>query len=183
MSFFQNEWQRIITKVQRQLVERKTIGSKLDFKNPWILIATWFGSGVMLPASGTWGTIATLPFVIPIWIFSGKVGLIAFLVLVFILGMKASAVFEKETNTHDSGLIVVDEVIGFTIALLVVPFDSMWIFIAFLGFRSFDTIKPWPISWVDKNTKGAWGVIADDIAAGIATAIVLIGLQYAHFPR
>lgn len=180
MSFIQSEIDRIVTKVKRQLVERKTIGAHLDFKNPWILIATWFGSGAFLPASGTWGTIATLPFVIPIWLFAGKVGVVAFLVLVFILGMKASKVFEEETKTHDSGLIVVDEVIGFTIALLVIPFDATWIAIAFVLFRAFDTLKPWPISWIDNNTEGAWGVIADDIAAGIAAALVLTGLQYAH---
>ena len=179
MSYIQSEIDRIVSKVKQQLIDRQTIGAHLNFKNPWILIATWFGSGVFLPASGTWGTIATLPFAIPIWLFAGKMGLAAFLVLVFILGMKASSVFEKETNTHDSGLIVVDEVIGFTIALLVIPFDAVWITIAFFAFRGFDTVKPWPISWVDIHTKGAWGVIADDIAAGIATALLLLGLQYA----
>ena len=180
MSYIQTEIDRIVNKVKRQLVERKTIGAHLNFKNPWILIATWFGSGVFLPASGTWGTLATLPFAIPIWLFSGKIGLIAFLIIVFIMGMKASAVFEKETDSHDSGLIVVDEVIGFTIALLVIPFSAVWIAIAFILFRAFDTLKPWPISWIDVHTDGAWGVIADDIAAGVAAALVLIGLQYAH---
>lgn len=180
MSYLQTEIDRIVNKVKRQLLERKTIGAHLNFKNPWILIATWFGSGVFLPASGTWGTLATLPFVIPIWLFGGKIGVAAFLIIVFILGMKASKVFEKETDTHDSGLIVVDEVIGFTIALLVIPFDATWIAIAFFLFRGFDTLKPWPISWIDVHTDGAWGVIADDIAAGAATALVLIGLQYAH---
>ena len=178
IKFLQNELLRIRNKVQRQLVERVTIGQHLDFKNPWILIATWFGSGVFLPGSGTWGTIATLPFVIPIWMFSGKIGLIAFLIIVFIVGMKASDVFEKETDSHDSGLIVVDEVIGYTIALLFIPLSAIWIAAAFLIFRAFDTIKPWPISWIDVNTKGAWGVIADDIGAGVATAITLLVLQY-----
>ena len=178
MNFLEKEWERFIVKTRRQILERQTIGKNLDFKNPWILIATWFGSGVFLPASGVWGTLATLPFAIPIWFFAGKIGLIAFLILVFILGMKASAEFEKETNTHDSGLIVIDEVIGFTIVLLSIPFDSYWISTAFVAFRVFDTVKPWPISWVDNHTQGAWGVIADDIVAGIATALLLIGLQY-----
>lgn len=181
MNYFQTEFTRIMNKIHRQLTERKTIGAHLNFKNPWILIATWFGSGVFLPASGTWGTIATLPFVLPIWFFGGKLAVAAFLVVVFFLGMKASDVFEKETDSHDSGLIVVDEVIGFTIALLVIPFDALWITTAFFLFRGFDTLKPWPISWIDIHTHGAWGVIADDIAAGVATALALIGLQYAGF--
>lgn len=179
MSYIQTEIDRIVNKVKRQLVERKTIGAHLNFKNPWILIATWFGSGVFLPASGTWGTLATLPFVIPIWMFAGKLWVAVFLVAVFLLGMKASQVFEDETDSHDSGLIVVDEVIGYTIALLVIPFDAVWIAVAFVLFRAFDTLKPWPISWIDVHTTGAWGVIADDLAAGVLTALVLIGLQYA----
>ncbi len=179
MSYIQSEIDRIINKVKRQIIERKTIGAHLDFKNPWILIATWFGSGVFLPASGTWGTIATLPFAIPIWIFGGKLGLLAFLAIVFFLGMKASKVFEEETDSHDSGLIVVDEVIGYTIALLAIPLDAVWITAAFFIFRGFDTVKPWPISWIDIHTDGAWGVIADDIAAGVATALTLLVLQYA----
>ncbi len=181
IELFEKEKVRIFTKIHQQLTERKTIGKSLNFKNPWILIATWFGSGVFLPASGTWGTIATIPFVIPLWIFGGKLAVVVFLIVVFFLGLKASAVFEKETNTHDSGLIVVDEVIGFTIAVLALnSHSSMWVFIAFVLFRGFDTMKPWPISWIDSNTQGAWGVIADDLAAGVATALVILGLQYAH---
>ena len=162
MSYIKNEITLIVAKVRRQLEERKTIGAHLDFKNPWILIATWFGSGAFLPASGTWGTIATLPFILPIWIFYGKMGMVIFLIVVFLLGMKASDVFEKKTNTHDSGLIVVDEVIGYTITLLATHFDAKSIFVAFLLFRAFDTLKhafacdeSGHIGWADPNVAPA----------------------------
>lgn len=178
MNIIKRETDRIFAKIHQQLRERKEVGSNLDFKNPWILIATWFGSGAFLPASGTWGTLATLPFAIPILMFGGKLWLGIFLIAVFILGLKAADVFEKKTGLHDCSLIVVDEVIGFCIALLVIPFTATWIAIAFIIFRGFDTVKPWPISWIDEKTGGAWGVIADDIAAGAATALTLLVLQH-----
>ncbi len=178
MNFILKEKERIFAKIHQQLEERKTVGRSLNFRDPWILIATWFGSGVFLPASGTWGTIATIPFVVPVWLFLGKPAVVLFLIAVFFLGLKASHEFEVKTGTHDSGLIVVDEVIGFTLALLFIPLTPLWIFIAFVLFRGFDTVKPWPISYIDTHTEGAWGVIADDLAAGVATALTLVILQY-----
>lgn len=167
---------RIITKIKQQLNERKAIAGSLNYKNPHILLATWFGSGVILPASGTWGTLATIPFALPIWYFGGKAALFIFFLIICYVGIKAAQVFEKETGTHDCSLIVIDEVAGFSLALMAINFNPIAIAAAFVLFRAVDTIKPWPISWIDLKVGGAFGVMADDVAAGALTGLLLWGL-------
>lgn len=76
-------------------------------------------------------------------------------------------------------MIVIDEVAGMWIALIPVFGQSLlFVLLAFALFRFFDILKPWPISWLDKNINGAAGVMADDILAGAFAAFCLIGLQY-----
>lgn len=77
-------------------------------------------------------------------------------------------------------MIVVDEVAGMWIALIPVAAYPSFLFIAlaFLLFRFFDVLKPWPISYLDQNVDGAAGVMADDILAGVFAAFCLIGLHY-----
>lgn len=142
--------------------------------SPASLIATWFGSGLMPKAPGTWGTIAALPAA---WLIATLAGtphalLLAALILLPI-GAWASAQHSARLGTHDAGEIVVDEVVGVWLVLGVVPVAPLWWLAAFVLFRLFDILKPWPISWLDRNISGGWGIMLDDVAAGIAGAIVL----------
>jgi phosphatidylglycerophosphatase A len=74
---------------------------------------------------------------------------------------------------HDHGSIVWDEICGALIAMLAVPADWRWWFAAFVVFRFFDIVKPWPISWLDRNVSGGAGVMLDDLAAGIMAGTLL----------
>lgn len=83
-----------------------------------------------------------------------------------------AADFEGDrVNDHDHSSIVCDEVIGILPALLCFPYRH-WLAI-FVLFRFFDIVKPWPISWVDTNIKGAVGCLLDDVLAGMITGIII----------
>jgi phosphatidylglycerophosphatase A len=58
------------------------------------------------------------------------------------------------------------------------PQEWLWVVIGFFLFRFFDILKPWPISWIDKHVKGGWGIMLDDILAGV---FALLALQATHF--
>lgn len=159
-------------------IQDSSVLQKFDLKDPAIWIATWLGAGFIKPAPGTWGTVAALPFGIALMMIS-PFALIAGVVLLTPIGFWASDRFTQSAGEKDSPMIVVDEVIGLWIALIPVAAFSLWqIAAAFLLFRFFDVLKPWPISYLDRNVGGSAGVLADDILAGIFAAICLIGLQY-----
>jgi phosphatidylglycerophosphatase A len=152
---------------------------KLDFKNPATWVATWGGLGFLKPAPGTWGTVGAIPFALIFYSIGNIYGVLAFLTLVVYLGLWSIEIFEKKTGTHDSKMIVIDEVAGMLIAFLPAGMNPLLIFIAFCLFRFFDIVKPGPIGRADKDYPGARGVMADDILAGIAAAAIVLVLNYA----
>jgi phosphatidylglycerophosphatase A len=139
------------------------------------LVVTWFGSGWLPWAPGTWGSLAALPFACAILAYGGGAGTLALAALaVFALGCWTSEIAVRETHTEDPGWIVIDEVVGQWLTLLAAPFTFAGFAAAFVLFRVFDIWKPWPIRVVDRNLKGGLGVMADDVLAAIYAAAVLI---------
>ena len=152
-----------------------------NFKNPAIILATWFGCGLMKPAPGTWGTLGALPFGVFMLVFGGWPALLAGVIIISAVGYWAAAKYEELSGTHDSSSIVIDEVAGMWIALLPAALNPISAALAFLLFRAFDILKPWPVGWADKKLPGALGVMADDILAGAIAAVLLYGIRhYAH---
>ena len=158
---------------------------KLNLSNPWHLLATGFGIGRFSTMPGTVGTLAAIPF----FLFLGGLPLIAYLgtvTMASILGIFICSRASEGVGLHDHSSIVWDEFVGFWITMLVVPvlqlspFDWKLIFFGFLYFRFFDVAKPWPVCWLDENVKGGWGVIIDDIAAGMV-AMFCLWLTHAVF--
>ena len=147
-----------------------------DIKKPYFWLATWFGCGLARPAPGTWGTLGGLPLGI-LLMMGGPVYLAAGIIIVFAAGLWAAREFEKATGEHDAGMIVIDEVAGIWVTLLAAQMTPLSLLLAFLLFRAFDILKPWPVSWCDKKLPGAWGVMMDDIVAGIFAAACLLGLR------
>ncbi len=154
--------------------------------SPWLpssLIATWFGSGLLPGAPGTWGSLAALPVGLLIFWLAGPWGLLAATVAVFVLGLWAADIYEKIMAVKDPGVIVIDEVAGQWLVLFVAALWSnglTWreVLLAFVLFRVFDTLKPWPISWADRHLKGAFGIMADDIVAAVYAAVLAVGLLW-----
>lgn len=142
-------------------------------RSPAVLLATWFGSGLLPKAPGTWGSLAALPFAWGIQTLAGNAGLLAATVMVFIVGIWASNETIRLAEMNDPGEIVIDEVAGIWLVLAVVPMDISLYAIGFVLFRFFDIIKPWPVSWADRQIKGGLGVMVDDILAGVYGAVIL----------
>lgn len=141
--------------------------------NPAVLLATVFGIGWLPVAPGTWGSLAALPLGWWLMMTGGVPALGCAIVVVFGVGVWACAGYSKATGTHDAGACVIDEVVGQWIVLLVVPLNPLFYIGAFLAFRFFDILKPWPTGWVDRNVHGGTGVMLDDVLAGIQGAAVL----------
>ncbi len=158
----------------------KDLIKKLDMRDKAVWIATWGGAGLIKSAPGTWGTLAALPFGLLFMIVGGWPLLCVMTAIVFYAGYHAAKTFEAMTGEHDAGAIVVDEVVGMWIALIVTPLSLTGVLAAFLAFRFFDILKPWPVSVFDRMD-GPMGVMMDDVMAGIYAALCVGGLAYAGF--
>ncbi len=153
------------------------IPEQLDQKERYVWIASWFGCGFINPAPGTWGSIGAIPFGVAIFALSGAYGLGFAAFIITIIGFWAADKFDKAMDGHDSKMIVIDEVAGQWIALIPAALNPILIILAFILFRFFDILKPWPIRVIDKKLKGAAGVMGDDIIAGILVTIILVAIE------
>ncbi|MBL6642581.1 MAG: phosphatidylglycerophosphatase A [PS1 clade bacterium] len=149
----------------------------LRFFSPAALIATFFGSGLLKPASGTWGSLAALAPGLLIAERFGASGLLIGAALAYGLGHWASTVWINGTEDKDPSPIVIDEVAGLWLTLTLAPLTPLGAALAFGLFRFFDIVKPWPVRWADKNIGGATGIMLDDILAGIWAALVLLAAR------
>ncbi|MBB1285032.1 phosphatidylglycerophosphatase A [Flavisolibacter sp. BT320] len=135
------------------------------------LIATFFGVGYIQKGAGT---LAALFCCVAWYFWLGQTGLateISLLVLVFFLGVITATTVEKEWG-HDSNRVVIDEVHGMLMALFLVPADWRYVLIAFVLFRFFDIAKPLGIRRMERQPKG-WGVMLDDLLAGLYSNVIL----------
>jgi len=144
-------------------------------------IATFFGVGYCPIASGTAGSLATLPFAFLLTYYCGGLpAILIFFALVYVIGTLASKEVLKHT-THDPSIIVIDEVAGQLIPLMYISVNppshgDWWLYAAaaFVLFRIFDIFKPFPASYFDKKVLNAHGVMLDDVVAGIYALVFLI---------
>ena len=147
--------------------------------HPAFWIATGFGSGLIRPAPGTWGSLAALFIALPRLgqDNSGQI-LLLMATVAFIVGVYVSNAWEKHVGTQDDGRIVIDEFAGMWIAMLPLTLPGFYtptnLLLSFILFRLFDIWKPWPIGLLDKNVKGGLGVMIDDVVAGIFAAVGLL---------
>jgi len=141
--------------------------NKISLNNPDALLATWFGAGLLRPASGTIGSLAAIPFGFAINYFSHPVYLLAAAIILFLGSIHPVGRFGKMVGETDSSSIVVDEVVGMWIAGIA-AFSNIYLWIiAFLLFRFFDITKIQPAKIIDRKVKNGFGVMLDDVIAGI----------------
>ena len=139
------------------------------------LMVTWLYSGRIRPMSGTWGSLAALPFCWAISVTLGQMGLIVFGLALFIVGLKALKDYLPRAGNTDPSEVVIDEVIGMAIMWLFLPSNNFWpIVLGFIVFRLFDSVKAGPVGWCDQNIKGPLGVIMDDVVAGLLAGILIL---------
>lgn len=146
---------------------------------PRTLFLSWFGLGYAPYASGTWGSLGALPLYYYLQLkFGPAVLLIVILALFFAAWYETRQYLIDNPDKNDPSEIVVDEVIGQLIALIPAGLNPLGIVIGFFVFRLLDIVKPWPISWADRlkggPTLSAFGVIFDDVLAGVLTAGIIV---------
>jgi phosphatidylglycerophosphatase A len=147
--------------------------------HPAHLIALGFGSGLAPKAPGTVGTLLGWPL---FWLIVAAApdlpNQLVLLMASFLLGIWACGRSGRALGVADHGGMVWDEIVAFALVLLFTPAGVVWAGIAFLLFRFFDIIKPWPIRLADRRLKNGFGVMFDDLlAAGYALAVIK-GLQW-----
>jgi phosphatidylglycerophosphatase A len=137
------------------------------------LISTFFYLGKLPKAPGTWGSLGALL----VWSFIPESLFFRFILLslTLIIGFIACGNTLKESDDPDPSFIVIDEVVGLWITLLFVPKTIFLFILGFLLFRLFDILKPSFIYSV-QSLKGSWGVMLDDILAGVLSLLVLCGV-------
>jgi phosphatidylglycerophosphatase A len=141
-------------------------------------IATGFYFGKAPKAPGTFGTLWGIPLVYLLAQTSQFSYMLAAILLIVISSVSAE-LHERFTKTHDPKEIVIDEIAGFVIAMTWLPQTWQAYLAAFVLFRFFDILKPFPISYMDRNIKGGLGTTLDDVAAGLA-ANVILQIAYTH---
>jgi len=144
-----------------------------DLKNPFVLLATGFGSGLAPIAPGTVGSLLALPIW---WYFLADLSFTAQLLFVVGISLLSMWIVDRAcraAGVGDASAFVLDEYVGQWVALVAAPKSLLVIGIGFLLFRAFDIAKPWPVSWADRRISGGLGVVLDDVIAGVLAAFVL----------
>ena len=149
----------------------------LSLKNPIHFLALGFGSGLAAKAPGTFGTLAA----IPLFLLMAPLSLPCYLALTLLSVLAGVYICDKaakDMGVHDHGAIVWDEIAGLLITMIAAPAGWLWLVIGFALFRFFDILKPWPIRWLDAKVQGGFGIMIDDVLAGIFSLICLQVLAY-----
>ena len=147
-------------------------GARALGKDPEAWLAFGLGTGLSPYAPGTWGAVLGLPLAWLLHLSGPVVYAIATTGIVFV-GIRFCGHTAQRLGVHDHPGINFDEVAGQLVACAVAPLDWRWFLLAFLLFRFFDILKPWPIRWLDKHLVGGLGIMADDVAAGAAAGLLV----------
>ncbi len=142
------------------------------FRNWRHCLAFGFGSGLAKYAPGTFGTLVAIPLylaisALPAWLYAVTV------VAAFALGVWICDTVSRDLEVHDHGGIVFDEFVGFWITMFLVPPSVLAVLAGFALFRLFDIWKPGPIRWCDRNVQGGFGIMVDDVVAGVVACAAL----------
>lgn len=159
--------------------------SRLILTTPEHFLAYGFGAGLAPKAPGTFGTLVAIPlWFLLSWAISDPAYYLAACAGLFVWGCWICGESARLLGLHDAPGIVFDEIVGFFITahpLVGLPFDLHlvpWLFAAFVLFRFFDILKPWPIRWLDRQVHGGFGIMLDDAVAAFLAAGCLYGLRH-----
>ncbi|HTW48972.1 MAG TPA: phosphatidylglycerophosphatase A [Acidobacteriaceae bacterium] len=146
-------------------------------------VATFFGAGLLKPGPGTWGSLAAAA----LWYFAVRaahpspaiaiVGTIAGVLIATAIGIPAATLVEREAGHTDPGFVVIDEVAGQWLVLAAAPFDLAHAILAFVLFRFFDIVKPWPARQLERLPAGT-GIVVDDLAAGVWGLLAMLLVRH-----
>ena len=157
---------------------KNNLTARQILSDPILFLAFGFGSGLAKKAPGTFGTLAAIPVY---WLFAQTDNMVYSLLTLFVtvVGVWICGIAAEKLGEHDFGGIVWDEVAGYLITLWLVPLTWQTIIAGFILFRFFDILKPWPIKWLDRHVHGGFGIMIDDVLAGVfAGGILLMAVHW-----
>jgi phosphatidylglycerophosphatase A len=143
-----------------------------------LVIATTFGAGYVPGAPGTMGSAVGAAAAWALHRAGGWIAVAIATVVLLPISIWAAGEAERHYGEHDCQHIVIDEVVGQLIALVATPCDWLTVAVGFGFFRLCDSLKPFPAGWIDREVKGGFGVILDDVAAGVQAAALTAALVY-----
>jgi len=147
------------------------------WRDPVYFMAFGLGSGTIPFAPGTFGTLLAIPF----YLLLQPLSLTAYLTFVIAFIIFSSWISERvsrQIHEHDHPGMCIDEFAGFFVTMINAPHGCGWVLLGFLLFRLFDIWKPWPINIIDKKVHGGFGMVLDDIVAGIFAMIIIQILRF-----
>lgn len=146
--------------------KRLAIPPRRVLTDPVCLLAFGLGAGLAPKAPGTVGTLFAILLFWPMASLSLSTYLILTLLL-FGVGVWLCGECEQRLGIQDHSGIVFDEFVGLLVSLAGVPLAPVPVLAGFLLFRLFDVVKPWPIRWFDRRIHGGFGIMLDDVIAGV----------------
>ena len=148
------------------------------WKNPIHFLALGCGSGLAPKAPGTFGSIAGMIIYLLILQFIPLIPYLIVLLIASIIGIWLCGKTAQDLGVHDDPAIVWDEFCGYWLTMIAAPAGWIWPILGFALFRLFDIWKPWPIRLLDQKVHGGFGIMVDDLLAGLFAFIVL---QLSHY--
>ena len=143
------------------------------------IFSTLFFIGYFKWAPGTFGSFFSLITIIFLHNIVNKNEFIILFICILLMATICIKIYSKSVNNHDAKEIIIDEFLGIYLIIIcsydfkIFNNEFVKILLILLFFRIFDILKPFPANWIDKNLKNSYGIILDDIVAGIYTIITL----------
>lgn len=141
--------------------------------NPLYFLAFGLGSGAAPFAPGTFGTLMAIPFYLILSHFLSLTAYIIFTLIFIALSSWISDIVSRHIHEHDHPGMCIDEFAGFFVTMIGAPAGWPWVLLGFVLFRLFDIWKPWPIRTIDEKVHGGFGMILDDVVAGLFAFFII----------
>jgi len=153
--------------------------ARVKLTHPAHFLGFGFGSGLIPIMPGTMGSLAAIPLILLI----SQVSLTLYVIITIVscvIGIYICQKVSDDLKVHDHGSIVWDEIAGMMIVFIGINISWHSILLGFILFRIFDILKPWPISFLDKHVSGGFGIMIDDIVAGLFAWLCLHAIYYVY---
>ena len=145
----------------REVFAKTDLGGKTS-----LILSTWFFSGLLPLAPGTFGTLCAVPLVLVLSYLDIKARALL-LVILIIVAVWCSAKSQKQMGRKDPPEVVIDEVAGYSLTMFLLPLTIPSLFLGFVFFRLFDIVKPFPVKSIESRLRGGIGIVGDDLMAGL----------------
>lgn len=139
-------------------------------------VVTVLGAGLARPGPGTVGALAALPLAYALSRLDPALHALALVLITALSTVAIHDYLQVARTTEDPSEVVVDELVGVSLALAFVPWTLPGVTLAFALFRAFDITKPGPVGWADRHVHGARGVMLDDVLAGLLAGAVALAV-------